>query len=53
MPMGGQVITGSLVDLKTGQIVWYQTMGVPSGTDIRTPEGAGEAVNILFKKLPL
>lgn len=53
MPMGGQALRATLVDLKTGQIVWYQLMAVPSGTDIRTAEGAAEVVNSLFKQLPL
>lgn len=53
MPMGGQYMQGTLVDLKTGQVVWYQTLIVPSGTDIRTAEGAGAAVDKLLAKLPL
>ena len=32
MPMGGQTIQASLVDLKTGQVVWYNFMVVPAGT---------------------
>lgn len=50
---GSQIMTGSLVDLKTGRIVWYQLMAVPSGTDIRTAEGAASATAKLFEKLPL
>ncbi len=53
VPLGSQAIQATLVDLKTGQVVWYQDMIVPSGTDIRTAEGAGAAVNTLLKKLPL
>ena len=53
MPMGGQYMQGTLVDLKTGQVVWYQTIIVPSGTDIRTAEGAGAAVDKLLARLPL
>lgn len=53
MMMGGQVMTGSLVDLKDGRIVWYQSMAVPTGTDIRTAEGAKAATAKLFEKLPL
>lgn len=51
--LGGQYVRGTLVDLKTGQVVWYNLMIVPSGTDIRTPGGAASAVGLLFKKLPL
>lgn len=53
MPMGGQALRATLVDLKTGQVVWYKLMAVPSGTDIRTAEGAAQVVNSLFKQLPL
>jgi hypothetical protein len=57
--LGGPIITGSqrvmgtLVDLKTGQVVWYKLAIVGSGTDIRTPEGATEEIGKLFKDLPL
>lgn len=53
MPMGGQTIQASLVDLKTGQVVWYNFMVVPAGTDIREAEGAADAVNTLTANLPL
>lgn len=53
IPMGGQTIQASLVDLKSGQVVWYNFMGVPAGTDIRTAEGAASAVNTLTANLPL
>lgn len=53
IPMGGQTIQASLVDLKTGQVVWYNFMGVAAGTDIRTAEGAASAVNTLTANLPL
>ena len=53
MPMGGQTIQASLVDLKTGQVVWYNFMVVPAGTDIREAEGAAAAVNTLTANLPL
>lgn len=50
---GSQRVTGTLVDLKTGQVVWYQWGIVGSGADIRTPEGAVEEIAKLFKDLPL
>ena len=53
MPMGGQSIQASLVDLKTGQVVWYKLMIVAAGTDIREAEGATSAVSDLIKQLPL
>jgi hypothetical protein len=53
IPMGGQTIQASLVDLKSGQVVWYNFMVVPAGTDIREAEGAAAAVNSLTANLPL
>ncbi len=53
MPMGGQAMQATLVDLKTGQVVWYQVSVVAPGTDIRTAEGAATATAALLKKLPL
>ncbi len=57
--LGGPIITGSqamygtLVDLRTGQVVWFEVMVVPPGTDIRTAEGATAAAAKLLQKLPL
>lgn len=53
VPMGGQFMQATLVDLKTGQIVWYKYKQVASGTDIRTQEGAAAEIDKLFKDLPL
>lgn len=53
MQFGGQGLQATLVDLNTGQVVWYQFSAVASGTDIREAEGATAAVEKLFKDLPL
>jgi hypothetical protein len=53
VPLGGQYVQASLIDLKTGQVVWYQYQVVGSGTDIRTSEGATASVTKLLQKLPL
>lgn len=53
IPMGGQAATASLVDLKTGRIVWFNTTVAGAGDDMRTPEGAATVVNVLLKNLPL
>ncbi|ESQ80621.1 hypothetical protein [Asticcacaulis sp. YBE204] len=53
MQFGGQTLQATLVDLRTGQVVWYEFNGVASGTDIREAEGATTAVATLFKDLPL
>ena len=50
--MGGvQSGFASLVDLKTGDIVWFNQMGRAAG-DLRTREPAGETVKLLFKAFP-
>lgn len=49
MPTGGmQVAFASLVDLKTGQVVWYNTLASSVG-DIRTQEGADKMVKSLLE----
>jgi hypothetical protein len=53
VPLGGQYVQASLVDLNTGQVVWYEFTVVGAGTDIRTQEGATTLVTTLFKKFPL
>ena len=53
IPLGYQVVTASLVDLKTGKVIWYENNFVGSGVDIRTAEGATTQITTLFKKLPL
>lgn len=41
----------SLVDLRTGDIVWFNVVGAGSG-ELRDPAGAAAAVNTLFKDIP-
>lgn len=53
IPMGGQQVFASLVDLKTGQVVWFnQSLAGPSA-DMRTPEGATLLTESMLKGLPL
>ena len=50
--MGGvQSGFASLVDLKTGDIVWFNQLGRAAG-DLRTREPAGETVKLLFQEFP-
>jgi len=55
--VGGYVQTGSehgfasLVDLHTGDVVWFNVVGVGSG-EMREEAGAASAVNTLFKDIP-
>ena len=46
VPGGSQVGFASVVDLKTGDIVWFNRLARPSG-DLRTPEAAEETVRVL------
>jgi hypothetical protein len=51
IPEGGvQQAFASLVDLKTGQVVWFNTLASSVG-DIRTPEGAKRMVELLLKNM--
>lgn len=52
IPMGSQALSASLVDLKTGRVVWYNIVGAGSGVDMRA-EGADQLVKALLKDAPL
>jgi hypothetical protein len=47
---GQQVAFASLVDLKTGQVVWFNTLASSVG-DIRTQEGADKMVKTLLESM--
>lgn len=50
-PNGGyQLAYASLVDLKTGQVVWFNTLSSGAG-DVRTPEGAEALVRNLLGRM--
>ena len=52
VPMGGQQVGyASLVDLKTGRIVWFNNLARASG-DLREPKAAEETVEALLKTFP-
>jgi hypothetical protein len=54
IPMGSQVAFASLVDLKTGRVVWFNTAVTPSGgDDLRQPGGAASMTKALLKDVPL
>jgi hypothetical protein len=51
IPNGGiQAAFASLVDLKTGDVVWFNFLASQTG-DIRTPEGAGKMVESLLGEM--
>ncbi len=55
IPVGGQSGFASLVDLRTGDLVWFNLVGSGPAADtgdLRDPEGADEVIRILFKDLP-
>lgn len=53
MPQGGmQIAFASLVDLKTGQVVWFNVLTSTVG-DIRTEEGAKEMIDELLASMQL
>jgi len=51
VPMGAEQGFASLVDLKTGDIVWFNVVGSGSG-ELRDEKGAAAAVKTLFKDIP-
>jgi hypothetical protein len=50
---GGQAAYASLVDLQSGDVVWFNVAQTGSGTDMRKPEGAAHLVENLMKDNPL
>ena len=53
VPLGNQYAMASLVDLKTGRIVWYNTALAGPNADMRQPEGAKILVTAMLKDAPL
>lgn len=51
MDTGGEYGFASLVDLGTGNIVWFNVVGAGSG-ELRDPDGARAAVETLFRDIP-
>jgi len=54
LPMGSQSAQASLVDLKTGRVVWFNVLIAGSGaSDIREDDGAEQIIKKLLKDVPL
>ena len=49
---GAQIGVATLVDLRTGRVVWFNQLARQSG-DLREAEDAQKTVNLLLKDLPL
>ena len=50
---GGQAAWASLVDMATGDVVWFNVAYTGPGTDMREPEGAEYLVGAILKDIPL
>lgn len=53
IPMGGQQAFASLIELKTGRVVWFNQAIASTAADMRSPEGAKLLTEALLKGLPL
>lgn len=53
IPLGSQSAMASLIDLKTGRVVWYNTALAGPNADMRDPEGARSLVASMLKDAPL
>lgn len=51
VPGGAQVGFASIVDLRSGDIIWFNRLARPMG-DLRTPEAARETVKALLAEAP-
>lgn len=52
VPGGVQLGHASLVDLKTGQVVWFNALHGREAGDLRTAAAAGETAAVLLENLP-
>jgi hypothetical protein len=50
--MGAQGLLVSLVDLKTGRVIWYNLAHAGPDDDMRTPAGASKIVSIVLQSAP-
>lgn len=53
IPLGGQGAYASLVDLRTGNVIWFNTVLAAPNQDMRDPEGAESLVRSLMQGAPL
>lgn len=53
VPLGNQVAYASLVDLRTGNVIWFNTVVAAPSQDMRSPEGARSLTASLMKDAPL
>ena len=53
IPLGQQQVMASLVDLKTGKVVWFNVAVAGPGADMREPAGAASLTESLLKNIPL
>jgi hypothetical protein len=53
VPLGNQVAYASLVDLRTGNVIWFNTVLAAPNQDMRDPEGSASLVRSLMEDAPL
>jgi hypothetical protein len=53
IPLGNQVAYASLVDLRTGNVIWFNTILAAPSQDMRAPNGATSLVTDLLEDAPL
>lgn len=53
VPLGQQQVLASLVDLKTGRVVWFNVVTAGPSADMREAEGASSLCASLLKNIPL
>ena len=53
IPLGGQQAFASLVDLRTGNVIWFNVVTAAPNEDMREPEGARLLAARLMQGAPL
>jgi uncharacterized 2Fe-2S/4Fe-4S cluster protein (DUF4445 family) len=53
VPLGSQQVFASLVDLRTGQVVWFNVATAGPNADMRSADGAAALTTAVLKGAPL
>ncbi len=53
VPLGGQQAFASLVDLRTGNVIWFNVAAAAPGEDMREPDGAAALARRIMRDAPL
>jgi len=53
LPMGGQQVYATLVDVHIGNVIWFNVTSAAAGQDMRNPEQAPALISRLLERAPI